>query len=127
MNGHKALAWVIRICAVLAILCAFWPVTKQLIVHVTSVGRIGTEHTDYAVGKPQWEMLPVIWRSGYIKKLFRSLMIGLSFFGGLRIGLLILKNRGKPRVRHNRRVRRPLAAAADAARCLLKNGEGAGH
>jgi hypothetical protein len=109
MDRHKALTWVIRICAALVILCAFWPATKQLIVHVTSTETIGAEHTNYNVGSPQWEMLPVLWRSGYIKKLVHALMIGLTFFGGLRIGLLILKNREKREKRYGR-LTRPTAS-----------------
>jgi hypothetical protein len=117
MRRHRLFSGVIGVFAVLAIIAGSCGILERMTIEATlTVDNAGEHHYAYSLGKPNLGMFPVLWRSGGVKKLLRTVMIGLSFLGGLRIGILLLNNREKLGGMRNHRLQRigrdPLKGAA---------------
>jgi hypothetical protein len=107
---HRLLPGIIKMFAVLTAVAAIIVIVERLTINVTSIAPEkmpgnAIEQTVHAMGKPNLWLLPVLWKSGEIKGLFRGLMVALSFVGCLKIGMLLSDNRERLGRAHRRRAR----------------------
>jgi len=83
-----------RTAIIISILFVILSILLQVLVDATKIGS-GYLPSQYGLIHGIRELLRILWVSGGISRMIRNVMLGLSFVGGIKIFLLLLKNQDK--------------------------------